>query len=512
MFDVAIVGFGPVGSALAILLAQQGHRVIALERFPEPYARPRAVHFDHEVGRILQSLGIGKDLAIIAEPTEEYEWRSASGQLLLRFGNSGVGLSGWPASNMMHQPDLEDALSRRVNELDNVSLHRGCEVTGIDQQENGVTVSFTNADGSTRTENAKFLVGCDGANSTIRTLIKSPVHDLGFFYDWLILDLIVHDKSRTFTPQNLQICDPTRPTTVVSGGPGRRRWEFMRLPHESIEELNTEQRAWELLAPWNLSPTNATLDRHTVYTFQARWVEQWRKGRVLLAGDAAHEMPPFAGQGMCSGIRDAINLAWKLSAVLNGTADEEVLDTYQTERIEHVRALIETSMELGKIICVADPTEAAARDEFLASMAVEGQSTEIPPNPGFSDGIRQVESPLAGKLSLQGTVSHDGTVKRLDDAIGAGWRLLSLTPVTLGPSDATWFAGLGGEVVTVHSQSTPGSSVVDVNDAYAEWFAKYEVGVVLQRPDFVVFGTATNTADASQLIADLRQQLTRSAT
>src|SRR5262249_33963339 len=153
-----------------------------------------------------------------------------------------------------------------------------------------------------------------------------------------------------------------RPTTLVSGGPGRRRWEFMRLPGEDVDELNRVDTAWRLLAPWGVHPDNAELERHTVYRFQARWVDTWRKGRVLLAGDAAHQMPPFAGQGMCSGIRDASNLAWKLDLVLAERAPAALLDTYPSERIPHVAAVIDFSMALGKVICIADAAEAAARD------------------------------------------------------------------------------------------------------------------------------------------------------
>ena len=147
-------------------------------------------------------------------------------------------------------------------------------------------------DGAEQRIRARYVVGCDGANSFVRDHMGTGLTDLGFFYDWLILDVIPHDQQREWKPFNLQICDPRRPTTVVSGGPGKRRWEFMRLPNETIEELNNEQTAWRLLQPWNLAPDNAVLERHTVYTFQARWADRWRDGRILIAGDAAHLMPP----------------------------------------------------------------------------------------------------------------------------------------------------------------------------------------------------------------------------
>src|SRR5262249_28624014 len=190
--------------------------------------------------------------------------------------------------------------------------------------------------------------------------------------------------------------------------PGRRRWEFMRLPGESIEELNSEATAWRLLTPWGVDPGNATLERHTVYRFQARWVDTWRQGLLLLAGDAAHQMPPFAGQGMCSGLRDAINLAWKLDLVLSGTASDDLLDTYASERVPHVRAMIDFSMELGKVICVADRAAAAARDAMLIAALEAGQRSAPPPSIGLGPGVQLDGAPQAGQLFLQGRVSCAG--------------------------------------------------------------------------------------------------------
>ncbi len=269
--DVAIVGAGPVGLALAILLGQRGRSVVVLERWPDPYPLPRAVHFDDEVGRILQSCGIGAPLRAISDPAEVYEWRNAAGATLLRFGRVGPSRSGWPASSMFSQPELEALLAARVGELPTVDVRRGVEVVSLDQGDDHVVVG----DAAGRSIRARYAVGCDGANSTVRHLAGLAVHDLGFFYDWLIVDVILAEP-RVFDPINVQICDPQRPTTAVSGGPGRRRWEFMRLAHETIDQLDDEATAWELLRPWDVHRGNARLERHAVYTFQARYAEHWR--------------------------------------------------------------------------------------------------------------------------------------------------------------------------------------------------------------------------------------------
>ncbi|GAA3310886.1 hypothetical protein GCM10020295_79160 [Streptomyces cinereospinus] len=352
---MAIVGFGPVGQTLALLLGRAGHDVIVLERWPSPYDLPRAAHFDHEIGRIFQAAGVGEEVRALTDPVrDDYEWRNAAGETLVRIDWSRNGLSGWPTANFFSQPQLEAVLANAVEGLATVTLRRGCEVVDLEAGDTSVRLTANGA-GDVR---ARYVIGADGANSFVRSTMATSVTDLGFFYDWLVVDVLPHDQAE-WSPKNWQLCDPERPTTLVSGGPGRRRWEFVRLPHENAEELNTPEAAWRLLEPWGRTPDNTTIERHTVYTFQARWVDRWREGRLFLAGDAAHQMPPFAGQGMCSGLRDAMNLAWKLGLVLDGRADPALLDTYTSERSEHVQHAIGMSMALGQVICVLDPDAAA---------------------------------------------------------------------------------------------------------------------------------------------------------
>jgi 2-polyprenyl-6-methoxyphenol hydroxylase-like FAD-dependent oxidoreductase len=487
--DVAIVGYGPVGNVLAILLAQLGRSVVVLERWPGPYLLPRAAHMDHEVARIVQSCGLGAELRANSEPAHVYEWRNAAGTTLLRFGRVGASASGWPESLMFHQPTLEAMLRARADQLPCVTVRRGVEVTGLDQQPDAVVLHSASGEAV----RAAFAVGCDGADSTVRGLAGLPVHDLGFFFDWLVVDVVL-DEPRVFDPINVQICDPARPTTAVSGGPGRRRWEFMRLPHETIVELDDEARAWDLLAPWHVHPGNATLERHAVYTFNARYAEEWRAGRILIAGDAAHLMPPFAGQGMCAGIRDAANLAWKLDLVLDGRAADALLDTYRHERLPSARQAIDFSMELGNVICVPDSDEAAARDAAMAA-AVSDEPIEAPNLPGITGGLVHPTAPHAGALFVQGEL--DG--RPFDDVHGAGWRLVTVDIDATGIDAglAEWFASIGGRIVTL---PTPGAD-------YGRWFAEHDTTCALQRPDFHLYGTATSSTGATALLADLRRHL-----
>jgi 2-polyprenyl-6-methoxyphenol hydroxylase-like FAD-dependent oxidoreductase len=523
--DVLIVGYGPVGQTLAILLAQHGLQVRVIERFQEAYRRPRAVHHDDEIARIFAAAGVGEETEAVREISGDYDWQNADGETLVHFDWSAPGDCDWPRANMFSQPALEAVLDTRVHEFPSITVERGQQVVMVENSGDAVTATARGVDGSERVVTAKYLVGCDGANSFVREQMGSGLHDLGFFYDWLILDVIPHEP-RVFTPYNLQICDPSRPTTVVSGGPGRRRWEFMRLPAETIEELNTEETAWRLLTPWDLTPQNATLERHTVYTFQARWADQWRNGRLLLAGDSAHLMPPFAGQGMCSGIRDALNLSWKLALVVKGLAPDSLLDTYASERSAHVQHAIGLSVELGNVICIADPDQAAARDAVMlkAGGRPDLALPPLPPEilgPGIlHTGPGQVLVPPAGQLGSQRRVTTaDGRTGRFDQVIGTGFVVAvaaeeSTDAGSLLPADQlTALEAIGAKLVLL---AAPGAAVTgggpwqiarDIDDHYLPELAAAGHAARVLRPDFYVFGTATQTADLPDLVADLLMQL-----
>jgi 2-polyprenyl-6-methoxyphenol hydroxylase-like FAD-dependent oxidoreductase len=504
--DVAIVGYGPVGQLLAILLGQRGFRVHVFERWPEPYPLPRAVHFDHEVARILQSAGVMAPLAGHTEPAPIYEWRNAAGEVLLRFGrDTERSLSGWPESTMFCQPTLERILDERARALPSVSVERGFEVTALAETDGHAEVVADGADGARRRVRARWVVGCDGANSFVREQMGVAWHDLGFAFDWLVVDVVPAER-RTWEPVNWQLCDPARPTTLVSGGPGRRRWEFMRLPHETLDELNDEATAWRLLAAWDVRPDNARLERHAVYTFRARWADVWRRGRLFVAGDAAHLMPPFAGQGMCSGLRDAANLAFKLDLVLAGRAREGVLDTYTSERLPHVRTTIDLSVALGRVICVPDPAEASARNRRMIAEARERKSPVSAELPPLGPGLLAAGAPSAGRLFVQDRVRRSGTTGLFDDVVGRGFVLVSPhgdPAAALDAPLAAFFESVGG----ICAHVGPDGPIADLDDAYARWFAAHGVAVVLQRPDGYVFGAAPRLDEAGSLVAALREQL-----
>ena len=524
-FDVAIVGYGPTGQMAAILLGEMGYSVAAFERWPEIYPLPRAVHYDDEIARVFQLAGISDEVREITDPVPDfYEWRNRDDDLLLSLDWSADGISGWPVANFFSQPDLQKVFDEKAKSLSMVEVNQGWEVREIshdaDHVELAVRKGHSDQGGEwipeeeTRTVSARYLIGADGANSLVRERIDAPVTDLGFNFDWLILDVFPHEE-REWSPMNWQLCDPERPTTIVSGGPGRRRWEFMRLPGESMEELNTEETAWRLLEPWGRTPENTTLERHTVYRFQARWAESWQQGRLLLAGDAAHLMPPFAGQGMCSGLRDAVNLSWKLDLVLSGKASDAILSTYETERLINVRHFIDFSRELGSLQCVTDPEEAAKRDERM--IASREDPSEAPPIPNpphrLGPGLLHEGDPLVGMLSVQGQVCSSERTGLFDDVVGGGWTVLSTVANprdTLEEEQLAFLDDIGAHLVRVAPEEESGDgTVVDVDGAYANWLDEAGIQAVMVRPDFYVYGTVRTMDELPRLVSSLQSSLGR---
>lgn len=502
-YDVAVVGAGPVGMYLALRLSKAGHRVVVVEREAALYPLPRAVHFDFEIARAFAAISLDEELASITESAPTYEWRNAAGDLLLRFDWSGVGPTGWPIATMFSQPQLEGLLDRRLTEA-GITLLRGSKVTALTQDEAGVRLEL--AEG--QEVRASYVVGCDGARSTIRELLGIPMTDLGFSYDWLVVDTIPDGPSR-WDSQNIQICDPTRPTTIVSGGPGRRRFEFMRLPDEISAELQEPGRVWQLLEPWGVTPDNAQLERAVVYTFVARWAERWREDRVLIAGDAAHQMPPFAGQGMCSGIRDAANLVWKLDLVLRGVCDDELLDTYGTERTAHLQSAIGQSVALGQVICTTDPAAVAERDKTMIAAGGD-PALVLPPiaPPQLGSGVVHA---TGGTIAFQPRVTASGGITALwDQAVGPGIDVIATLPLDeVGdPAVVATLRAAGVRFWRLLEADQPlgENDVADTDGVLLAHLREVGHEVVVVRPDGYLFG-ASDADGATELLGDLAESL-----
>ena len=469
--DVVIVGGGPTGIALALIAARYGASVIVCEKEADVYPLPRAAHIDHEVLRIFQSVGAAEEIAATSRTTSHYDFLTADGQVLLRFeGSDRIAPGGWPGANMIHQPSLERALRKQAQAAADLALHVQWSFVAYEETTDGVMARFSTPDGE-RTVAARYIVGADGTRSPVRTAAGIELDDLNFDEPWLVIDAIVHDFDR-LPRVNLQICDPKRPTTCVLMGEGRHRWEFMLLPGESAANVMRDEFIEELLAPWDVQGA-VTLERKAVYQFNARVAKEWRRGRVLLAGDAAHQTPPFAGQGLCAGARDAANLGWKLGMIASGQAPDALLETYQAEREPHARATIQMAMMMGRTVCITDPGAAAERDRQMLAARAAGMSpdgrTEYP---GIASGIVLAGSPAAGSYFPQWI---SGAGARLDDELGPG-------PWLIGTRALPQQEG-------VRAVNLCESEAMDVREGIKEWLGTHDAEAVLVRPDRYVFGT-----------------------
>jgi 3-(3-hydroxy-phenyl)propionate hydroxylase len=337
-YDVIVVGFGPSGAVAAALLGQAGVRALVVDRSAEVYPKPRAIALDHEIMRVFQNLGLQDAVAPHCEPFTPSEYYGVDGQLIKRLATVAPPYPlGHTPSMVFTQPPVEAALRAHVQSHPLVEVALGQRFTGLEQDDDGVTVHLEGDDGQHTRVRARYVIGCDGASSAVREAVGIELEDLQFDEPWLVVDVQVNERGLAKLPAtSVQYCEPARPCTYVIGPGNHRRWEISLLPGEDPAYMASEEGAWSVLRRW-IGPEDATLWRQASYRFHALVAREWRSSRVFIAGDAAHQQPPFLGQGMCQGVRDAANLAWKLAAVLGGEANDALLDTYAEERREHVR-------------------------------------------------------------------------------------------------------------------------------------------------------------------------------
>ena len=409
-FDIIIVGLGPVGATLAHLLGMNGIKTLVLEREAVQYHLPRAVHFDDEVMRVFQWIGVADQILPDLRINPGMRFVDAEGTLLLDWPRpQKPSVLGWHPSWRMHQPDLERELRSSLAKRASVSVRSRCDVFHLEDRGDKIALRYEDmATGIIHRVEAAYVVGCDGARSLVRRYIETGMEDLGFHERWLVVDLILNKDKPELGDHSVQYCNPERPATYVRSPGMRRRWEITVLPDEDSNVIASEPEVWKLLAPW-ISPDEAVLERAAVYNFHSLIAKDWRRGRLLIAGDAAHQTPPFMGQGMCAGIRDVANLGWKLAQIIQGTSDDDLLDSYQTERYDNVRTFIETAVRLGGLINAADSQEALKNAMPQSDGAREMASIYPPLGPGLGHG------PHAGQLFGQ-PYMRDG--QRMDDVVG----------------------------------------------------------------------------------------------
>jgi 3-(3-hydroxy-phenyl)propionate hydroxylase len=486
IFDVVIVGRGPVGSTLANLLGLCGVRTLVLEREAKAYHLPRAVHFDDECMRVFQTIGLGEAILphVILSPGMRFV--DAEGRLVLDWPRSReLTPMGWHLSYRFHQPDLEDVLNRGLERWAHVEVRNRCDVFAIEADQTGVRVRYDDlCTGQLVEVRCAYVVGCDGARSSVRRFIGSGMDDLGFHERWLVVDVLLKGERPDLGDYSVQFCNPQRPATYIRGTGKRRRWEITVRPDEDALAAAQPARVWELLSPW-LKSDEAEIERAAVYTFHSAIAQQWRSDRLLLAGDSAHQTPPFLGQGMCAGIRDAANLAWKLHYVLQGKAAPDLLDTYQSERAPHVREFIELAIRLGGLINTKAVEAALAtgvpRDDGPLKLEVQ--------KPTLGPGLSRTDPALTGKLAPQFRLEHDG---RSDDRVGYRFALMCET-------------GFGAALIQHQRTEMAGVTILRSGEApgLENWLSEQDLKAALVRPDRYVLATARRDEDLPTLLSAL---------
>ena len=487
VFDVALIGYGPAGATLANLLGQYDLSVLVLEREAEIYPLPRAIHFDGEVMRVFETAGLRHEVEVISRPgLKGMYFNNAAGEtLLIRAGTSERGPHGCANNHYFHQPELEVVLREGLRRYPQVQVRTRHEVTSIEDGSEHATLQVKDLQsGQAYAVQARYVVGCDGARSMVRKAIGTTMVDLGLHQPWLVFDVRLKADVPSLPDHTVQHCDPARPMTYCNVTGNRRRWEIMLMPGDDPEQLVQPETLWQMVSKW-VTPEQADIERAVIYTFHSVIAETWRKGRLLLAGDAAHQTPPFLGQGMCAAIRDAANLAWKLDAVLRERAEDTLLDTYASERAPHVHAFIDLAVKLGDIIQATDLQAARERDaKFKAGQPEIFQF----PAPRLGPGVWQGDSAPVAQVFPQPLLA-DGRL--LDAALGLN------------------FAVIGDEAVlntvsedTRSNWQTQGVVVLPAHDPEVQaWLTQQGVRAVLLRPDRYIAGVAQTAAELDGISA-----------
>jgi 3-(3-hydroxy-phenyl)propionate hydroxylase len=493
-WPVIVIGAGPTGLTLAGLLARYGTDVLVIEKNPDTVQEPRAVSIDDESLRTMQAVGVVNELIPNLVLGYGSEYFSPGGRPFLKVKPQTLEY-GYPRRNAFRQPVLEAILRNNLQRYGNAALLFETELTGFAQSDRGVSLKVRGNDGAADLT-CDYLVGCDGSRSFVRQTLGITLEGSTFRERWLIVDL----EQTTDPSRDTKVyCNPARPCLSLPGPHGTRRFEFMLHDGERDEDVLASDNVAALLRLHG-NDDQAVLRRKVVYTFHARMADRWRDGRVLLAGDAAHLMPPFAGQGMNSGVRDAHNLAWKLAAVTSGRLGPDLLDTYQSERQDHAAQMIQLAIRMGHVMMPRGRLQAFALQSFFRALALWPAARsyfaemKYKPKPSFHAGFllpaATTSTTLVGKLFPQSLVMTASGLVLLDDVLGDGFALVAPpgTPAALlAQADLGELAPLRKVAVFDKEVAPPAefaaTAARDLRGDLARLLAGQPSGLFLLRPD-----------------------------
>ncbi|MFI9383307.1 bifunctional 3-(3-hydroxy-phenyl)propionate/3-hydroxycinnamic acid hydroxylase [Kutzneria sp. NPDC052558] len=477
-YDVAVVGYGPTGVTAANLLGALGVSTLVVERDPEVYGRARAISTDEEIVRIWQRIGLADELTRDMVPDLPISFVDQRGRSFYDAAFTSRG-HGYPPQLFIYQPALETTLRQGVKRHPNVTVRLGAACQAIRQRPDAVELDLS--DGA---ETARYVIAADGGSSPIRGQLGVRFDGRTYEDRWVVVDTKVkrdwpgHDRLRFH-------CDPARPAVDCPTPLGHHRWEFPVLPGESEQQLT--QDVWRLLARYGITDEHVDILRAVVYSHHVRVAERWRVGRVFLAGDAAHAMPPWIGQGMAAGVRDVANLCWKLAGVLSGELSDSVLDSYEVERKPHVRATMNRAAQVGRLITERRPAVTRTRDALLHRFGRSTWSQRLVmsrswvPEAHYTKGFVERGRAAGRKIPQPWVLDARGDRRRLDDVIGPGWAVLSLRDEA------------GAVTVLPPGSAARAGCVVDIAGTLIAWLRRHRAETITLRPDGFVHSSRKRT-------------------
>ena len=519
-FDAAIIGYGPAGVSLALLLARHGLTVAVVEQMMDLYPKPRAIGADHEFMRTMQFCGVADEMEGHISHYNGTIYRGVDGEPIQIFEapKPPYPLAWCPVFGFV-QPDIENMMREKAKTLPGITTYLGWTLTGVNDVTGQIDIAPADGDGTApKTLTAKYILACDGGASTVRKLLGIPLDDLEFDQEWLVIDAL-QKKPVDLPDKNIQYCDPHRPATFIKGVRDLRRWELKLRPEETAAQFDDPENVAKVLSDY-VDTSAFDIWRSAVYRFHALVARRWRSNRVFLVGDAAHQTPPFLGQGLVAGSRDVFNLAWKIILVEKGGVAPSVLDSYEVERIPHAISVIEAAKKLGLIVGETDPAKARARDDELRQMMKEGKDVRqrLSLIPKLLDGIMYKDekgNPAkgAGSLFIQPMVKQGDGSRRLDDLVGMDFLVVTKSDAlqkSINASNMDFLRRLGARQIVIGAggrDPEAGEGITTFSEdggVFKFWMEAFGCEAVVVRPDRYVYGIANSEDEINLVLTALK--------